>query len=138
MAGRMDRLLDPLSPTQLFQHAVLLAQRGQITEAVGEIEQFLTLRPTVGPGWNVAGRLYMELGKTQKAVHAFHRCLAFPDCPSEVFENLADTYLRSGQPARAVRLFKSMKTEKCWDRELIGRAARDLGAKAQTLPAIAR
>ncbi|HOK65221.1 MAG TPA: glycosyltransferase [Anaerohalosphaeraceae bacterium] len=112
-----------ISPTQLYQQAVRSAGEGRIDSARRQIEEFLKARPTYGPGWHLAGRLAMQQGDFRQAVQCFQRCLSLLDGPKETPADLASVWLKLNRPDEAVRLFRMMRNEGCWNDSLVLEAA---------------
>ena len=106
--------------TSLFQKAIRLAPEsyldysnlgasyvyvGNYPQAISALEQSLKLRPTAGAYSNL-GTAYYQSRHFADAARNYQEALKFDDRNSDLWGNLADAYLYSGQKPQAMDAFK--------------------------------
>jgi serine/threonine protein kinase/tetratricopeptide (TPR) repeat protein len=105
---------------ELFQKAIRLAPEsyldysnlgasyvylGNYPQAITALEQSLKLRPTAGAYSNL-GTAYYQSRRFADAARNYQEALKFDNKNSDLWGNLADAYLYSGQKPKAVEAFK--------------------------------
>jgi tetratricopeptide (TPR) repeat protein len=106
-----------------YRQAVSLFESGALTESLERFEAFLKERPISGKAWNGAGTVLFSLGQYDKAARYFLRSLEQQDRPSQAWRNLVCTYVKLGQPGKAIRWLKAVDHEEHADISLVCRTA---------------
>lgn len=94
-----------------YQKGVSLAEAGRLEEAMESFDAFLQERPSSGKAWNDAGAVLFRLGRTEEAIRYFLRSLELEDRPVQAYRNLIYSYLKTGQPGRAMQWLKTKDHE---------------------------
>jgi eukaryotic-like serine/threonine-protein kinase len=82
---------------------------GNYQRAINALEQSIKLRPTAGAYSNL-GTAYYQSRHFGDAAHNYQEALKFDEKSSDLWGNLADAYLYSGQKPKAVEAFKKQLT----------------------------
>jgi serine/threonine protein kinase/tetratricopeptide (TPR) repeat protein len=82
---------------------------GDYPQAISAFEQSIKLRPTAGAYSNL-GTAYYQSRRFADAARNYQEALKFDEKSSDLWGNLADAYLYSGQKPKAVEAFKKQLT----------------------------
>ncbi len=96
-----------------------LAAESRTEETLDLIGQSLKEKPASGTVWSDAGILFFMMNRFAEALSHFERAMQCPDCPKEVWSNLARTYLAMNRPESAVQLIEPLAAEGLLDESLI-------------------
>lgn len=103
----------------LIRQAQQLVAQGQDAQIVELIDRSLKEKPASGTAWSDAGILLFVMNRYQQAAEHFERAMQCPDCPKDVWNNLARTYLALNRPESAVRLIGQIAAEGLLEESLI-------------------
>jgi glycosyltransferase involved in cell wall biosynthesis len=103
----------------LVRQAGKLVAEGRTGDTLALIQQSLNEKPGSGLVWSDAGILLFMLNRFAEALTHFERAIQCPDCPKEVWSNLARTYLALDWPESAMQLIEPLAAEGLLDESLI-------------------
>lgn len=107
------------SVSPLVRQAQQLAAQGDNPQILELIDKSLKEKPGSGTVWSDAGILLFVMNRFDQAAQHFEHAMQCPDCPKEVWSNLARTYLALGRPESAIQFIESAAADGLLDESLI-------------------
>jgi len=108
-----------VAKSEIYNKGLELAEKGNYTQALGLIKQYLEDVPNDGKAWNNAGVIVYGLGQRQKATECFKMALNLPCNHGQVYLNIAMIYLGNGQADKVVELFEKMHHNGVLNKEMV-------------------
>jgi tetratricopeptide (TPR) repeat protein len=100
------RDLIPHHHVAYFQAGRLLARRGNIAEAEGQLRQSLQLRPDLSEGWFELGKVHVMAGKFGVAMEDFRRAVALSPTDYRFYYHVGTTLLKLNRRKEAIEQFR--------------------------------
>jgi hypothetical protein len=85
---------------------VVLAQSGELEEAIGQFEQTIRLKPDYAQAYYDLGGALAQSGRIQEAIKQFEQAVRLKPNDAEVHNNLANALAQADQFAEAVRHYE--------------------------------
>jgi tetratricopeptide (TPR) repeat protein len=127
----LDKKQQDGNPDELYQQARQLADQGQVNEAIGKLEQVITLDADCAQAYNDLGVLYHQSGDGDRALENYKRATALDPVNKTFQKNLADFYyVIMGRVADALGIYLDMLKSDPEDIEVLtaaGHICCDLG-----------
>ncbi|MCH8045711.1 MAG: tetratricopeptide repeat protein [Planctomycetes bacterium] len=100
--------LNPRDPLLHVRAGEMYLALGQSTRAADKAKDVLRIDPSHADGWALRARINAADGQTRAALADYHRALGYsPDQPGLLLE-LAELYIRTGEPQRALSTLQQL------------------------------
>ena len=88
--------------------AMRSAERGNFSQAIGQLSQIIEALPTEGVLFQALGSVLLQAGKAEDAVPVLQHARTLLGDPVDVLELLGVAFARSGQPGEALEVFDQL------------------------------